>query len=40
MPKGEKDFEKLRLMAKRKGKLQRKVTLDGKDIIKEKDFEA
>jgi hypothetical protein len=40
MPKGEKDFEKIRLMAKRKGKITRKITLDKQEILKEKDFEA
>lgn len=40
MPKGEKDFEKIRLLAKRKGKIIRKITIDGKEIVKEKDFEA
>lgn len=40
MPKGEKDFEKIRLLAKRRGKIQRKITLDKQEIIKEKDFEA
>lgn len=36
----EKDFEKIRLMAKRKGKIIRKIVVDGKEIIKEKHFEA
>ena len=40
LPKGEKDFEKIRLMAKRKGKITRKITLDKQETIKEKDFEA
>ncbi len=40
IPKGEKDFEKLRLIAKRKGKIQRKITIDKQETIKEKDFEA
>ena len=40
MPKGEKDFEKIRLLAKRKGKITRKITLDKQETIKEKDFEA
>lgn len=40
MPKGEKDFEKIRLLAKRKGKITRKITLDKQEIVKEKDFEA
>jgi hypothetical protein len=40
LPKGEKDFAKIREMAKRKGKVLRKITIDGKESIKEKDFEA
>lgn len=40
LPKDEKDFEKMRLMAKRKGKLLRKIIIDGKEIINEKEFEA
>jgi hypothetical protein len=40
LPKGEKDFEKLRILAKRKGKIIRKITLDKQEIVKEKDFEA
>ncbi len=40
IPKGEKDFEKLRILSKRKGKIQRKLTIDKKDVIKEKDLEA
>ncbi len=40
LPKNEKDFEKIRILAKRKGKIIRKVTLDKKEIIKEKEFEA
>lgn len=38
--KNEKDFEKIRLMAKRKGKIIRKIIVDSREIIKEKDFEA
>lgn len=40
LPKDEKDFEKMRLMAKRKGKILRKIIIDGKEIINEKEFEA
>jgi hypothetical protein len=40
MPKGEKDFEKIRILAKRKGKIIRKITIDKQEIVKEKDFEA
>lgn len=40
MPKGEKDFAKIRLLSKRKGKITRKITLDKQEIVKEKDFEA
>jgi hypothetical protein len=41
MPKtNEKDFAKLREMAKRKGKIIRKAVVDGKEIKKEIDFEA
>lgn len=40
MPKGEKDFEKIRLLAKRKGKIIRKISLDKQETTKEKDFEA
>jgi hypothetical protein len=40
MPKGEKDFEKIRLLSKRKGKLVRKTEIDGKEGIKEIEFEA
>jgi hypothetical protein len=38
MPAGEKDFEKIRQEAKRKGKIIRKVIVDGKEIVKEKEF--
>ncbi len=40
MPEGEKDFEKIRLMAKRKGKIIRHILVDGKSLEKEKSFEA
>jgi hypothetical protein len=40
MPQNEKDFEKLRLLAKRKGKIIRKVIVDDKEIIQEKGFTA
>lgn len=38
LPKDKKDFEKIRLLAKRKGKMIRKITADGKESINEKDF--
>lgn len=40
LPKGEKDFEKIRIMAKRKGMIARKITVDGKESVKEKEFVA
>ena len=40
MPKGEKDFAKIREMAKRKGKIVRKIDVDGSQKIKEIGFEA
>jgi hypothetical protein len=40
LPKDEKDFAKIRELAKRKGKIIRKITIDGKEIVKEKEFEA
>jgi len=40
MPKGEKDFAKIREMAKRKGKLIRKEEVDGREDKKELEFEA
>jgi hypothetical protein len=40
LPKNETDFAKIREMAKRKGKIIRKINLDGKEIVKEKEFEA
>lgn len=39
-PKGETDYAKIREMAKRKGKITRKISADGKDQTKEFDFEA
>ena len=39
MPKNEKDYTKIREMAKRKGKIIREADVDGKEIIKEKEFE-
>jgi hypothetical protein len=36
----EKNFEKLRILAKRKGKIIRKTIVDGKENVKEKEFEA
>jgi hypothetical protein len=39
-PNNEKDSEKLRLLAKRKGKVTRKSIVDGKEIIQEKGFIA
>ncbi|UCD20891.1 MAG: hypothetical protein JSW08_03920 [archaeon] len=40
MPKGEKDFAKIRILAKRKGKIIRKLEIDGKKSDKESDFVA
>lgn len=40
IPKGEKDFSKIRELAKRKGKIIRKAEIDGKEIFSEKEFEA
>ena len=40
MPEGEKDFAKIREMAKRKGKIIREAEIDGKKIIKEIEFEV
>jgi len=40
LPKGEKDFEKIRILAKRKGKIIRKMIIDEKETIKEKEFIA
>ncbi len=39
-PEGEKDFAKIREIAKRKGKIIRIIDIDGKEIKKEIDFEA
>lgn len=39
-PRGEKDFNKIREMAKRKGKIIRKADVDGKEIKREVNFEA
>jgi hypothetical protein len=40
LPQGEKDFEQLRLKAKRKGKILRIAEIDGKTMQEEKEFEA
>lgn len=40
MPKGEKDYEKIRALAKKKGKIIRKAIVDGTEITNELDFEA
>jgi hypothetical protein len=40
LPKGEKDFEQVRLKAKRKGKILRVAEVDGRTIQNEKDFEV
>lgn len=40
MPKGEKDFEKIRILSKRNGKLIREKEIDGNKSISEIDFEA
>jgi len=40
LPEGEKDFAKIREMAKRKGKIIREVEIDGQKITKEYEFEA
>lgn len=40
MPEGEKDFVKIREMAKRKGKIIREAEIDGQKITKEFEFEA
>ena len=34
------DFENARVYARRKGKIIRKITADGREIVKERDFEA
>jgi len=38
MPEGEKDFEKIRIMTKRKGKITRKVEFDKKPLVKEREM--
>jgi hypothetical protein len=40
LPQGEKDFAKVREMAKRKGKIVRKALIDGQTIVSEKEFSA
>lgn len=40
LPKGEKDYAKIREMAKRKGKIIRIANVDGREIRKEAEFEA
>ena len=40
LPEGEKDFAKIRELAKRKGKIIRESEIDGQKIIKEYEFEA
>jgi len=40
LPKGEKNPEKMRVLAKRKGRIVRKIEIDGKTITKEKEFVA
>ena len=40
IPSGEKDFAKMRELAKRKGKIIRYLDIDGKKIMKEREFEA
>ncbi len=40
MPEGEKDPLKLRLKTRRRGKIIRKLNIDGKEIIKEKELLA
>ncbi len=40
IPQGEKDFEKIRLFAKRKGKIIRKLEIDKKESEEEKEFEV
>ena len=37
---GEKDFAKIREMAKRAGKITRRLDIDGKEVVKEVEFEA
>jgi len=40
MPESEKDYSKIREMAKRKGKIIRRISIDGKEDKKEIEFEA
>jgi hypothetical protein len=40
MPESEKDYAKIREMAKRKGRIVRKAVIDGEETIKEFDFEV
>ena len=40
LPKGEKDFARMRELAKRKGKVLRTIKIDGREIKKEADFLA
>jgi len=40
LPEGEKDYEKIRELAKRKGKIIRIANIDGKEITTEKEFSA
>jgi hypothetical protein len=40
LPQGEKDFAKIRELARRKGKIIRKMEIDGKESQEEKSFEA
>jgi hypothetical protein len=40
LPKGEKDFEKIRILAKRKGKIIRKISIEGRETASEKAFIA
>ncbi len=40
LPKGEKDFEKIRLLARRAGKIVRNLVVDGKESSREESFEA
>ena len=37
-PRGDKDFEKMRLLAKKKGRIKRTALVDGKEIAQEKEF--
>jgi hypothetical protein len=40
LPKNEKDYEKIRIIAKKKGRLTRNVEIDGKNVVQETEFEA